>query len=445
MSDQPGVSLEPPEEAVAAPVDPQLDTSGPENDESQDAATPAPELPPKGHDNFSDVTLDHSVPVDSALPPEHQTEPEEGSTTPRESDAPRHVSAQEEPPITDKVLPAAASEHPEVSLPGQEDHQQEPAPGRASTSSTTGSAPPLLSGVLMQTALDQILNSKEAKKNPELKESADRTLAGLKSQPSKMDSRALLHPLRLACNTGSSPLRILALDSIGKLVTFTAAASTKQANGEQGPDSEEPSAQNKVKPDPALANDVVDIICSCFIESPAPNTTNNGPEAVNLHILSALLSLILSPNPALPVHQSALLSAVRTVYNIFLLSRGQQNQAVAQGALGQMVTAIFSRVATDHASVLHIPSQQHHNNASSSSSSFARDARKSNAASHAQSPKADADPEQPHVERSGETPSDVEHESSTIEHPDQPSSELQNSETEGEPAPPPPEEKPVTL
>jgi brefeldin A-inhibited guanine nucleotide-exchange protein len=46
------------------------------------------------------------------------------------------------------------------------------------------------------------------------------------------------------------------------------------------------------------------------------------------------------------VHQSALLKAVRTVYNIFLMSNDPVNQTVAQGGLTQMVNHVFARCKT---------------------------------------------------------------------------------------------------
>jgi brefeldin A-inhibited guanine nucleotide-exchange protein len=48
-----------------------------------------------------------------------------------------------------------------------------------------------------------------------------------------------------------------------------------------------------------------------------------------------------------PVHQSSLLKAIRTTYNIFLLSRNSANQIIAQATLNQMVNQVFGRVNTD--------------------------------------------------------------------------------------------------
>jgi brefeldin A-inhibited guanine nucleotide-exchange protein len=60
-----------------------------------------------------------------------------------------------------------------------------------------------------------------------------------------------------------------------------------------------------------------------------------------LQIVKALLSLVLSST--ILVHHSSLLKAVRTVYNVFLLSSDPVNQMVAQGGLTQMVHHVFTR------------------------------------------------------------------------------------------------------
>ena len=48
-----------------------------------------------------------------------------------------------------------------------------------------------------------------------------------------------------------------------------------------------------------------------------------------------------------PIHQTSLLKAIRTSYNIFLLSRNSANQTIAQGTLTQMVHHVFSRIKLD--------------------------------------------------------------------------------------------------
>lgn len=282
-----------------------------------------------------------------------------------ESQAPsaRPASASKPAPVEPPSTPssnAASSPAPSSSRPRSDTTS-------TSRTSLNGSRPaPLLSGVLIIASLEQILSSKEAKKNLPLKEATTKALDALKSPtPGALDPRTIFTPLKLACETRSYPLIIAALDCIGKLVShagFATAPETPTLNDEQDSDSRRSSnasAQASVfnTTDPDLAEEVVSTICNCFVDTSAGDSSQSasslasvakqtGPDAVNLHILSALLSLILSSS--LPVHQSSLLKAVRTVYNVFLLSRGQQNQMVAQGALGQIVGAVFGRVGLNN-------------------------------------------------------------------------------------------------
>jgi len=88
--------------------------------------------------------------------------------------------------------------------------------------------------------------------------------------------------------------------------------------------------------EPSLVDVVVHTVTSCHTET--------SPDAVSLQVVRALLALVLSAT--ILVHQSALLKAVRTVYNIFLMSNDPVNQTVAQGSLTQMVNHVFARCKT---------------------------------------------------------------------------------------------------
>ena len=221
--------------------------------------------------------------------------------------------------------------------------------------------PPLLSGVLIVNSLEALASSKEARKSQAIRDASQKALDTLRSGAvDAHTTRTVFEPLRLACETKSYPLMIGALDCIGKLVSH--ASQTATGGGSRASMSSSRSSVDGVvaegaalASDPVLADEIVSTVCNCFVDQPgssiptpsvgsgsAAAAASHGPDAVNLHILSALLALILSS--ALPVHQSSLLKAVRTVYNVFLLSRGQQNQMVAQAALGQIVGAVFGRV-----------------------------------------------------------------------------------------------------
>ena len=94
--------------------------------------------------------------------------------------------------------------------------------------------------------------------------------------------------------------------------------------------------------EPSLVDIVVHTITSCHTEST--------PETVSLQIVKALLALVLSTTVL--VHQSSLLKAVRTVYNIFLLSADPVNQMVAQGGLAQIVNHVFARCKVETLSAI---------------------------------------------------------------------------------------------
>jgi hypothetical protein len=222
-------------------------------------------------------------------------------------------------------------------------------------------APPLVSGVLIISSLENLLSSKEAKRNAPFKQAITAALDLLRNSSeasAPLDPRALFEPLRMACETNNYALKITALDCIGKLVSrggygspshsgVAGAASTHRQSTSSSTTSPEPATEHAsafVAFEPGFADQVVDTVCGCFVDSPSGSSSGSDAESVNLHLISALLSLVLSSS--LPIHQTSLLKSVRTVYNVFLLSRAHQNQMVAQAALGQIVSAVFGRVQT---------------------------------------------------------------------------------------------------
>lgn len=200
-----------------------------------------------------------------------------------------------------------------------------------------------VSAVLISSALETIAASREAKRSAPLRESVQRALDMVKSGQGGDRPREIFEPLRLACETRNEKLMIASLDCISKLISYSFfVESNPPANTQplpSPPPSPAPNARNSMNgshpelPAPSLVDLVVHTITSCHTEST--------PEAVSLQIVKALLSLILSST--ILVHQSSLLKAVRTVYNVFLLSVDPVNQVVAQGGLAQMVNHVFAR------------------------------------------------------------------------------------------------------
>ena len=180
------------------------------------------------------------------------------------------------------------------------------------------SSGPQLSTVLIIPGLQTIAHSKEAKRSPALLQAANRALELCQNNAAFNHPREIFEPLRLACETRVEKLVIPSLDLLSKLIAHSFF---------QEPSGPPPN-------EPPIADLIAHSITICYVES--------SPAPVALQVIKALLALVLSP--AILVHQSSLLKAVRTIYNIFLLSPDGTNQMVAQGGLTQMVQHVFGRV-----------------------------------------------------------------------------------------------------
>jgi hypothetical protein len=90
---------------------------------------------------------------------------------------------------------------------------------------------------------------------------------------------------------------------------------------------------------PSLVDLVVRTITSCHTET--------SPDSILLQVVRVLLALVLSLT-ILP-HQSSLLKAVRTVYNVFLMSNDAVNQTVAQGGPHPEAEPLFEDMPRAHA------------------------------------------------------------------------------------------------
>jgi len=232
--------------------------------------------------------------------------------------------------------------HRATSLDSQpESRLQSPSPsftsGSVSLGSTTASKGHNVSVVLITSALGAIASSKEAKRSVPLRDSTQKALDLIRSNQAGEQPREIFEPLRLACETRNEKLMIASLDCISKLVSYsffeddgTSVHGLPSPPPSPGP---QPGKGPGSTPLPSLVDLVSHTITSCHSEG----TT----DAVSLQIVKALLALVLSHT--ILVHHSALLKAVRTVYNIFLLSTDPVNQMVSQGGLTQMVHHIFSR------------------------------------------------------------------------------------------------------
>ncbi|CAI6232751.1 unnamed protein product [Periconia digitata] len=196
----------------------------------------------------------------------------------------------------------------------------------AATAATTATKPSTRSSlVFVVTALENIANSKDARKNKKLGDALSTALSAIKQEgdPARINPEILFEPLQLASEAPTVAVSITALDCIGKLISYSYFSV---------PSEPQPQGESEVSP---LIERAIDTICDCFQGEATP------PD-VGLQIVKSLLAAIL--NDKIVVHGAGLLKAVRLTYNIFLLSRSSANQQVAQGALTQMVGTVFERV-----------------------------------------------------------------------------------------------------
>lgn len=274
--------------------------------------------------------------------PEEANGREEGVATDGPDLNPQHTEAANDDSSLSSPHPKRESQPEfETTMSMQESSAESRRSSVTSTTSTTVHSRSSLSSlnkgsaVFVLSALEQIENSKEAKGSKAgpkaLREAAQRALEMVKNasgsgqQPSQteaeLDPRVVFEPLRLACLTGSTNLIITSLDCLGKLVSYSFFAE------------DVPSAPTENEEE-ALSDLVTTTVCDTFHDSL--------DERAQLQIIKALLAVVLSTS--VHVHQSSLLKAVRTVYNIFLGSKNTPTQAVAQGVLTQMVHHVFGRV-----------------------------------------------------------------------------------------------------
>jgi len=183
-------------------------------------------------------------------------------------------------------------------------------------------------------SLDVIAASKEATKNKDLADSIQTALTAIKeNDPGYPDPEVIFAPLRLATKraTASGNIQVLteSLQCIGQLISYSYFSAPNVH-------SVEPEGASEDAADLApLIERAIDTICDCFQGEVTPVETQR-------QIVKSLLSAVL--NDKIVVHGAGLLKAVRTVYNVFLLSRNSANQQIAQGTLTQMVGTVFERV-----------------------------------------------------------------------------------------------------
>ena len=278
----------------------------------------------EGHDDQS--TSDASLkPAEEAPSPLPSPLPEKDK-----QDQPAPQELEDEHPAT---TPKSIGSHPSTAMSnGTTMHQRSDSQFTQASNSDTAirrSSAPLSSIVFVVSALDQIAASKEARRKKALADAAQKALDAIKRLDGSPPPEVIFEPLRLATETSSIPLTTTALDCIGKLISYSYFSVPVETQDPSTP----PTSSQQLP----LIDRAIETICDCFQNEATPFE-------IQLQIVKSLLAAVL--NDKLIVHGSGLLKAVRQVYNIFLLSKSNTNQQIAQGTLTQMVGTVFERVTT---------------------------------------------------------------------------------------------------
>lgn len=265
---------------------------------------------------------DIDEPASTSVPPDQVQTP----TSPGPPPPPEKDDRDEQPPA-----PQSIGALPSANANGTSVHTRERSDS-ISTQATNGTkrpSAPLSSIVFVVSALEQIAASKEARRKKQLGDAAQKALDVIKRPDSSPSPEIIFEPLKLATETSSIPLTTTALDCIGKLISYSYFSVPAEP--------QDPNAATAQAEKLPLIDRAIETICDCFQNEATPYE-------VQLQIVKSLLAAVL--NDKLIVHGSGLLKAVRQVYNIFLQSKSNTNQQVAQGTLTQMVGTVFERVST---------------------------------------------------------------------------------------------------
>lgn len=183
---------------------------------------------------------------------------------------------------------------------------------------------PVSSTVFVVSALEKINASKDARKSKELGDAVQAALANIRNTEQQINPELLFRPLQMATKSYNVQVQVIALDCIGKLISYSYFAFPTPSNAP-------PIAADT----PPLIERAIEAICDTF---------ENEATAVEIQqqIVKSLLAAVLDDK--IVVHGAGLLKAVRQIYNIFIYSKSSQNQMVAQGSLTQMVATVFERV-----------------------------------------------------------------------------------------------------
>ncbi|SCU96891.1 LAFA_0G08658g1_1 [Lachancea sp. 'fantastica'] len=201
---------------------------------------------------------------------------------------------------------------------------------------------------LVKSTFETILQQKDMKKRGDVQKSIERSLKALdesmastNNDPKFLNSIVIFEPLRLCCRTKSTHIMLSALDCLSKLFSFQALDGNTMVNppNSMAANDQSDAVNSGITPPPKqrLIDAAIDTVTDCF------EGEGTDPR-VELQVLRALASCILTDASVTICHGQPLLKAIRQIYNIFIYSLNSSNQGIAQATLTQIVNLVFDKV-----------------------------------------------------------------------------------------------------
>ena len=149
------------------------------------------------------------------------------------------------------------------------------------------------------------------------------------------DASPFFEPLRLACKSLHAPCMEEALDCVQKLIAYGYLRGTARGPASQEEDDESPGGRRSSLETrtPSTMDAIIETICAC---------DDFDDDNVQLQVIKALLTAVTSQT--CEVHEGGLLVAVRSCYNIHLVTRNAVNKTTAKATLTQMLSIVFQRM-----------------------------------------------------------------------------------------------------
>jgi brefeldin A-inhibited guanine nucleotide-exchange protein len=201
------------------------------------------------------------------------------------------------------------------------------------------------SDVFIRVALELLTNAPVTKRNDALKKAIAASFKALDSLPKDSPTMMIVFsPFQIACQSKNSELITIAIDCLGKLFTYNfwgqynldgISELTKNSKVTVDLDDIAGIDDGDVTGVAGMISFVIDTIASSY---------SGVDERAELQIVKALQAAVSTANPSFCLHGSVLIKAIRTTYNIFLVSNSTNVQAVAQGALTQMILNVYGRI-----------------------------------------------------------------------------------------------------